>query len=149
MKLKPALSNRDIWAGIPLVAIGALAFFSSHASGSSLDPTRNLFPRVIGICLIGVGMLITLRGLFATDKPFVGFPIRSCAAITGGVLAFAFLIERAGLAPAVMVAVLISTLGFRGSRFGAGLVFGIGMVAAMYVLFVGVLGQPIKLVPGF
>jgi len=87
--------------------------------------------------------------LLARGGSLAAFPIRSCAAITGGVLAFAFLIERAGLGLAVIAAVLISTLGFRGSRFGAGLIFGVGLAAATYVLFVGLLGQPIKLLPGF
>jgi hypothetical protein len=90
-----------------------------------------------------------LRGLFAAREAFSRFPLRSCAAITGGVCAFAALIERAGLGPAVVASVLFTTLGFRGSRFGAGLIFGVGMAAAMYVLFVGLLGQPIKLLPGF
>ncbi len=147
--MKRVLSSRDVWAGIPLVAIGALGFFFSRAGSSSADPAGNLFPRVIGIGLIAVGAAITLRGLFARDEPLAAFPIRSCVAITSGVLAFSLLIERAGLGLAVIAAVLISALGFRGSRLGAGLIFGVGLAAATYVLFVGLLGQPIKLGPGF
>jgi Tripartite tricarboxylate transporter TctB family. len=147
--MKRVLSSRDVWAGVPLVAIGALGFYFSGSGSSSVDPAGNLFPRMIGIGLIVVGIVITLRGLLARGGSFAAFPIRSCAAITGGVLAFAFLIERAGLGLAVLAAVLISTLGFRGTRFGAGLIFGVGLAAATYVLFVGLLGQPIKLVPGF
>jgi putative tricarboxylic transport membrane protein len=147
--MKGVLGNRDVWAGVPLVAIGALCYYFSQAGGSSVDQTRNLFPRVIGICLIVVGMVIALRGILAGDKTPAAYSVRSCAAITGGVVAFAILIERAGLGLAVIAAVVLSTLGYRGSRLGAGIVFAVGMVAAMYVLFVGILGQPIKLAPGF
>lgn len=147
--MKRVLSSRDVWAGIPLIALGALGFYFSQAGSSSPDPAGNVFPRVIGLGLFAVGTVTTLRGLFARGEPLPAFPIRSCAAVTGGVLAFAFLIERAGLGLAVIAAVLISTLGFRGARLGAGLIFGIGLAAATYVLFVGLLGQPIKLVPGF
>ncbi len=146
--MKQVLSSRDVWAGIPWVALGALGFYFSR-TGASVDPAGNLFPRVIGIGLIVVGMVITLRGVFVRGESLAAFSIRSCAAITGGVLGFALLIERAGLGLAVIAAVLISSLGFRGSRFGAGLIFGVGLAAATYVLFVGLLGQPIKLVPGF
>ena len=147
--MKRVLSNRDVWAGIPLIAIGALGLFFSQSASSSADPASNLFPRAIGLFLMVAGTAITLQGCFASGKSFAGFPIRSCVAITGGVLGFALVIERAGLGLAVVAAVLISNLGIRGSRFGAGLIFAVGLAAAIYALFVGLLGQPIKLIPAF
>jgi hypothetical protein len=74
---------------------------------------------------------------------------RPCLAITGSVLAFALLIERAGFLVAVMSAILVASLGSRELSVRQALTFAIAVAAVMAVLFVVLLDQPFILVAGF
>ncbi len=75
--------------------------------------------------------------------------IRPCLAIVGSVLTFALLIERAGLIPAVMATVVIASLGSTTFRVRQAVVLALWLAAAMSILFVGFLGQPLALIAGF
>jgi hypothetical protein len=74
--------------------------------------------------------------------------VRSCAAITGSVLAFAFLIEAGGLIPAAAVATFVASTGSRAVSIRDALVLSIGVAVAMALLFVGLLNQPFLLIAG-
>lgn len=74
--------------------------------------------------------------------------LRSCAAIVGSVLAFAFLIESGGLIPATAVATFVASTGARAVNLRDALVLSVGVAAAMALLFVGLLNQPFSLVAG-
>lgn len=74
---------------------------------------------------------------------------RACLAVSASVMAFALLVETAGLLPAVMATVSIALLGAGVARARQVLLFAAGIAAAVAVLFVGLLGQPIALIAGF
>ena len=141
--------NQDLLAGLLLIAVGAVGFFCTKESSSPAGFTENLFPSVVTLGVMAIGAVIALRGVMVGGERVSAIPLRSCAAVAAGVVAFALLIEKAGLAAAVVVTVMLSTLGFRGAPLRASLVFGLCMAAAMFVLFVGFLGQSIRLLPGF
>ncbi len=64
-------------------------------------------------------------------------------------MAFALLIERAGYLAAVMSAVFVAALGSRELSLRQALVLAVVIAAAMAVLFVGLLDQPLHLVAPF
>lgn len=74
--------------------------------------------------------------------------LRPSLAVTSSVLAFALLIERAGLIPAVIATVLVAALGSRESHPRETVVLAVCLAAAMALLFVGLLGQPFNLLAG-
>jgi hypothetical protein len=99
-----------------------------------------------------VALANPVDGLGATAPPgsvTAGSGLRPCSAIVGSVLAFALLIERAGFLAAVMVTVLLASLGSRELRVRQALILAVAVAAVMAVLFVGVLDQPFKLVAAF
>jgi hypothetical protein len=75
--------------------------------------------------------------------------IRPWLAIVGSVLAFALLIETAGLIPAVIVTVLVASHGSRELTIGHALLFGACLAIGISILFVTVLGQPFTLIRGW
>ena len=78
-----------------------------------------------------------------------GSSLRPCLAIAASVFAFALLIERVGYLAAVMSAVFVASLGSRELHVRQALVLAVVIAAAMAVLFVGVLDQPLHLVAPF
>lgn len=75
--------------------------------------------------------------------------IRPCIAIVASVLAFALLIERGGLIPAVMLTVLVASRACRELRRRDALLLAIGLAAVVSLIFVGLLAQPFTLIAGF
>ena len=73
---------------------------------------------------------------------------RSCAAISGSVLAFASLIETGGLMPAAAVATLVASAGSPAVDIREALVLSVGVAVGMALLFVWLLNQPLLLVAG-
>lgn len=70
-------------------------------------------------------------------------PLRACLAVIGSVVCFALLIEAAGLIPAVIGTVLVASRGYPDRHVREAVVFGVCLAAAMSVLFVVLLNQPL------
>ena len=75
--------------------------------------------------------------------------LRSCLAIAGSVLAFAWLIEPAGLLPAVMATVVVASLGDVERRTRRTLILSVCLAAAVWLVFVVLLDQPFSAIRGF
>src|SRR5687768_13338125 len=75
--------------------------------------------------------------------------VRPCLAIAASVFAFALLIERAGYLAAVMSAVFLASLGSRELNVRQALMLAVVISAAMALLLVGLLDQPLRLVAAF
>jgi hypothetical protein len=75
--------------------------------------------------------------------------LRPSLAIFSSVTVFALLVERAGFLAAVMLTVLVASLGSR--EFGArqAAVLAVAVATAMTLVFVGLLDQPFALGPRF
>jgi putative tricarboxylic transport membrane protein len=73
---------------------------------------------------------------------------RACLAVSGSVLIYALLIERAGLLPAVVATVFVAALGSHPPRPLQTLIFAVGLAAAVALIFVAMLGQSIDLIVG-
>jgi phosphate/sulfate permease len=63
-------------------------------------------------------------------------------------LTFALLIERAGLLPAVIATVMVASLGEAQRQMRRTLILSVCLAAAVWLLFVGLLGQPVSAVKG-
>ncbi len=74
--------------------------------------------------------------------------VRACLAVSGSVLIYAFLIERAGLLPAVVATVFVAALGSHASRPLETLFLAVSLAAAVALIFVTMLGQSIDLLVG-
>jgi hypothetical protein len=74
---------------------------------------------------------------------------RACLAVSASVLSFALLIESAGLLPAIVATVIVATQADTTRRWRESLLLAVAIAAAVALLFVGLLGQPVALVAGF
>jgi hypothetical protein len=72
--------------------------------------------------------------------------LRAWLAVIASVVCFALLIETAGLFPAVLVTVLVAARGSPDTQARDAVLLGICLAAAISVLFVVLLNQPIAIV---
>lgn len=97
-------------AGMLFMATGTFALYlgRGYPVGSASDMGPGYLPRLVAVGLVLVGLACALRGWFSGERGLPRFPLRAGFWIGGAVVAFALLIERAGLFVACFVAVLIA-----------------------------------------
>lgn len=119
------------WSGVEL-SIGRLA---------RIGP--GFFPLVLGVAIAALGIGVLFEPRDAEEK---GSPnLRALLFVSLALLAFAWLVERAGLFPATAALVLLVAAGSRDRPSLLGILGLIGGLCTVgYVLFVWVLGLPLR-----
>jgi hypothetical protein len=89
----------------------ALTLGSNLAVGTAIRMGPGYVPRMLSYILIALGIAIIVRALFAPGEAIERLRWKPITLITIGVVAFALLFETAGLAPALVALVFLSSLG--------------------------------------
>jgi hypothetical protein len=142
--------SKDFLSGVMFIAFGLVAlYFGQHlAVGTSVRMGPGYVPRMLSYILLGLGGLICIMALFTvgeiTEKP----KWKPITLVTIGIVAFALLLERTGLLPALVALVLISSLG--GDEFKLWEVIGNIVVLAILciIVFKVGLGMNISVIEG-
>jgi hypothetical protein len=138
--MKPGLhKNKDFWAGMMLIGIGAGAMFISrdYRFGSALRMGPGFFPTVLGGLLIAFGICIVAVGLRSGEK------------IQGSLSLRALVMQVAGFIPALVVLVFMSAASGREFKLMEVLLLTVVLTAASAALFIWGLGLPYALIKGF
>ncbi|WP_206771924.1 tripartite tricarboxylate transporter TctB family protein [Polymorphum gilvum] len=143
----PRLSRGSLMAGGSALAVGLIALWESTAYpfGTARQIGPAIFPLGLSLLMILAGLAILVEDLRApaTDEPLPRVPLASIAAVAGGPLAFALLVERFGLAPAIVASVVISSLADRSLAPRTVLVLAVGLAVACTLIFVTFLKLPL------
>ena len=107
------LASKDLWSGLMFAGFGGLALGmgSNLAIGTAIRMGPGYVPRMLSYILIALGVAIIVRAVVASGEPVERFRWKPITMITIGVVAFALLFERAGLAPALVALIFLSALG--------------------------------------
>lgn len=145
------LWNKDFWAGIMLVGIGAAAMFFArdYRFGSALRMGPGFFPTVLGGILIAFGVCIMALGLRSGEKIEEKLSIRALLLLPLSLVLFGILMDRAGFIPALVVLIFMSAAAGRTFRFMEVLLLTLTLVVASVALFIWGLGLPFPLFKGF
>ena len=142
--------NKDFWAGLMLIAIGAVAVLMArdYALGTVLRMGPGYFPVILGGVLVVFGIYVLAKGLRSVDKIEAGWSLRALIVLPLSLALFGFLMDRAGLVPAL--AVLIFGSAAAGSEFRLGEIAALTVVltALSVAVFVWGLGLPYPLFAG-
>lgn len=149
MKIK---SHKDFWSGVMFLAIG-IGFAwgaTDYSFGSSARPGPAYFPFGLGIILALLG-LATLFEAFvskAEDGDLIGaIAWRPLLIILGAVIAFGFLLPRAGLVITLPILIILSSWASDEFRLPAALISSIVLTIASWLVFVKGLGLTIPMWP--
>ena len=143
-----SLRNRHVRInppGLVIVAFGLAmaAMAATYPLGSLLRPGPGFFPVAIGLLLaaLGAGIAVEARQADADER---AFPWRPAIWTTLGILAFALLLDRAGLVPATVALIAIAASGERRRSWLALGAVCLVMAAFGTALFVWGLGLPVE-----
>jgi hypothetical protein len=167
---------KDLLAGIVFLAFGAAAIYFAQAYplGTPMRMGSGYFPTALGWILGAFGVFLAVRGTwrwareprraarqekedeldFVQDARAPAMPAwtwgwRPVACIVASMLAFGFLMPRAGLLAALLAMFFIAALAGREFRWREVLVLTVVMTALAVGVFVVLLKLPFQLVPGF
>ena len=139
---------RDTVAGLFFAAIG-LAFVLGSADLPMGEASR-IFPRLLGYCLMFLGIIISIKGTFSEKKPHeIIYRFAAIKALILGIalLAFAFLLEPAGLLIALSVLVFVSSLASEKRKLKEALILTAVIDLLTVVVFVWGIGLEVDLLP--
>jgi len=149
MKLTLA-NNKDVWAGLMLIAIGAAAIFvaRNYPFGTALRMGPGFFPVVLGGLLIAFGLAVLAIGLRKGESMTDSWSLRALIILPLSLILFGLLMEYAGFVPAMLVLIVGSATASTEFRFLEVLLFAAGLTALSVAVFVWALGLPYPLIVG-
>jgi hypothetical protein len=144
------MQSSTFWAGAMLCAIGMAAAIAAptYRLGTVAQMGPGYFPLILGVLLAVLGGATCLQAVVKGGGGRVVMPPwRQVVCIPASVVAFALLVERAGLAIAVVVTVLIACLGGHRLRPVEAVVSAVVLAVLTCTLFVRLLGLPVSIGP--
>src|SRR5262245_46327267 len=145
------LNNKDVWAGLLLIAIGAAALFIAHdyTFGTALRMGPGFFPIVLGAMLILFGLYILATGLRSGMQIEGSWSLRALIILPLSLVLFGVLMEHGGFVPALIVLIFGSATAGAEFKFIEALLLSLGLTALSVVVFVWGLGLPYPLIAEF
>lgn len=102
---------KDFWAGVLFIAFGlaAVIIARDYAMGSAGRMGPGYFPRGLGILLIVLGLILSLRAV-RVDGPKIEFrSFKPLAIVLGSVVVFAMAAPKLGLIAATILLIVLSS----------------------------------------
>ena len=149
MKLESS-NNKDFWAGMMLIGIGAAAIFIAldYRFGSPLRMGPGYFPSVLGGILILFGIYVMVMGLRRNEKIQSGRLARPLIVLSLSLVLFGVLMKHAGFMPALAVLIFGSALAGREFKLVVVLLLIVLLTLFCVAVFIWGLGLPYPLIKG-
>jgi hypothetical protein len=144
--LAPFVRNpKELWIGLIYVAIGSAALYLGRdlEMGRAGEMGPAYFPTILSCLLMAVGFVSLARSFFRTGTPIGRFAIRGMLLIMLSIVLFGVLVRGAGLAPALVVLVLVSSSASVKFRWKGALLMAVGITIFCVVVFLKGLGIPL------
>jgi len=143
--------SQDLAAGLMFVLVGALAIRigADYPVGSWQRPGTGVLPLILAWCLIGVGAILTIKGMILHGPSLLEgqWAWRPVIMVTLAGIAFALLVDEGGLVAAMVVSMAICALGTPETRWKEFGYFTVIMCVLAVLMFIKGLGMPIKVFP--
>lgn len=135
---------KDFWSGIVFLFFGlsAIVIGQDYEMGTAGRMGPAYFPSVLGGLLSLVGAASLVRSFFRQGEPIGRLYWKELALVLVAVLLFGFLMRDAGLVPATILLILISS--YAGQKFNLAKSIALAIGATLFAvgLFVKLLGLP-------
>lgn len=139
----------DVAGGALIGGLGAGALWLGRdwPQGTLAMMESGFFPRALGMALLAIGLGYMTKGLAGTGTGLEPWAWRPLALVTAAVVAFAGVLDRWGLAAAVVVLVVVASRAGERLRLWQLAVLAGGLAGGCIALFVWGLGLPIPVWP--
>src|SRR5712672_622179 len=132
------LNNKDVWAGLLLIAVGAAAMFiaRNYGFGTALRIGPGFFPIILGGILIVFGVYMLASGLRQPEKIAGSWSLRALIILPLSLVLFGVLMEHGGFVPAMIALIFGSATASTEFKLVEVLLFSLGLTALSAAVFV-------------
>lgn len=140
---------RDVVAGVLffVIGLGALLIGSDYRLGSLLSMGPGYFPRIIGVLLTTLGIVVFIGGLRWQGEALDAWRLRPVVLVLGAIGLFGWCLERFGLIVAISTLVIVSSYADRDRKFFEVVLLLAVLNLLAWLIFVKGLGLPITVWP--
>src|SRR5262245_38162552 len=144
-------NNKDFWAGLMLIAIGAASIFIArgYPFGSTMRMGPGYFPSLPGGILALFGIYVMIVGLRRGEKIMVHCSTRALIVLPLSLVAFGVLMNYTGFIPAMAVLIFGSASAGQDFKFVEVLLLTVILTGLSVAIFIWGLGLPYPLIKGF
>jgi hypothetical protein len=145
-----ARNRPDIVSGLLFTIFGAATFLLSrrYDMGTLSDMGPGYFPAMGGVGLLIVGLVVTVRGFFATEAVEIErLSLKHVVLVLGPVLAFGILLQPVGMVISSLILVIGSAYASQEFHWRYAVFTAIVLTAGCYAIFVYGLGLPMPTWP--
>jgi uncharacterized membrane protein YqjE len=142
---------KDFWAGALFIAFGtaAIAIGASYPVGTAARMGPGYFPRVLGLILVVLGLILAVRALKLTGAPLAMRNVKPLLIVLGSVLVFGLTATRLGIVAATVLLIVISSTADREFRWKEALISSAVLAALTVAAFIWGLGVQLPVWPPF
>jgi hypothetical protein len=143
-------SPKDLVAGLLFIGTGiaAIAIAANYTLGTAARMGPGYFPRLLGMLLIVLGAILTVRSLRLTGPPLPGWKWRPVLVTLGSVVVFGLIVTRAGLVLSTILLIVMASAASHEFRPREAVISGIALAALAVGVFVIGLKLQIGIWPG-
>ena len=142
---------KDFWAGALFIAFGtaAITIGGSYPVGTAARMGPGYFPRVLGLILVVLGLILAVRALKLTGAPLAMRNVKPLLIVLGSVLVFGLTATRLGIVAATVLLIVISSTADREFRWKEALISSAVLAALTVAAFIWGLGVQLPVWPPF
>ena len=141
----------DVLAGLLFIAVAVIGLWVSrdYPIGTATRMSTGYVPRLLCWIMLGLGLLIALTSARSPAPKFAGGTglWRALVSVPLALIAFALLLDQAGLIVSSAILVAIGALASRESRFKEAVAAAFVLSAFIWLIFVRALGLSIQVWP--
>lgn len=143
-------NNRDFFAGLFFIAIGAAAMWISrdYPMGSALRMGPGYFPTVLGGIVVVFGIYVLIKGIINNEKVVGNWSLRALIVLPIATWIFGVMMENVGFIPALVVLMYTSSIAGKEFKFLEVTIMAVVMVIVCTGVFIYGLGLPYPLFKG-
>lgn len=135
---------KDFWAGIIFIFFGLAAVIigQDYQMGTAGRMGPAYFPTILGGLLALIGVACVVRAMMRPGDAIGAFHLKNLLIVLLAVALFGVLMRGAGLAPAIVVLVMLSAWASPQFKLLPSVLIAVGLAAFSALLFVKLLGLP-------
>jgi hypothetical protein len=144
-------NNRDLIAGLLFIVLGGLAVVLArdYPFGTTIRMGPGYFPTVLGFILLLFGVTVLARGIRSGEKVKGEWGWKPLALIALSIVLFGALLDRVGMIPAAVAAIVVAAAAGREFRLKEALILAVVMTALSVAVFIYGLKLPYPLLGGY
>ncbi|MES2831754.1 MAG: tripartite tricarboxylate transporter TctB family protein [Pseudomonadota bacterium] len=138
---------KDFWTGLMFLLFGlaAVVIGQEYPMGTAGKMGPAYFPTILASLLMLVGGIGIVRSFLVSGGQIEKFYLKELAIVILAVLLFGVMMRGAGLAPAIIVLVLLSSYASPQFKLRPNLLLAIGLAGFSVLIFVKMLGLPMPI----